>query len=188
VPAIPELTQPLSDGRVTLRLGAERDIPEVLIAHQDDPDLHVRLGMDGPPTGAQLGRTMEEAPARRSAGERVTLTILEPGSDVWRGWLVVHSIDWEHLRAELGIELAPQARGRGLARAALRLAARWVFDVWGFERVEMLTLPDNAPMLRAAEGAGFVTEGLLRSRSVERGRRVDDIMLSLLAGDPRGSR
>src|SRR6516225_8543725 len=46
MPPIPEFHEPLSDGQVVLRLAAERDIPEILIAYQDDPQLHVRLGED----------------------------------------------------------------------------------------------------------------------------------------------
>jgi RimJ/RimL family protein N-acetyltransferase len=180
MPAIPELSEPLTNGHVVLRLAAERDIPEVLIAHQDDRQLHVRLGGDRPPSGAELGRQMEDAPARRAAGTRVTLTILEPGSDECRGQLHVHHIDWDHARAELGIWVAPSARGKGLARDALRVAARWLFDSCGLERLALLTEPDNEPLLRAARAAGFAAEGVLRAHRRGRGPRVDCAVLSLL--------
>lgn len=153
--------------RVGLRLAAERDIPEVLIAHQDDPELYARLGLQRPPSGAELGRQIELAERERETGVRVRLTVVEPGSDECRGRISVHSIDWESGRAELGMWLAPQARGRGLAPAALRLAAGWLFDECGLERVELLTEPDNEPMLRAARAAGFVERGMRRRSDVE---------------------
>jgi RimJ/RimL family protein N-acetyltransferase len=143
-----------------LRFAAERDIPEILIAHQDDPQLHARLGLRRPPSGAELGRQMERAEDDRASGTRVGLTILEPGSDDCRGRISVHNIDWDRGCAELGIWLALQVRGRGLGRAALRLAARWLFEDCGLERIELLTEPDNEPMLRAAHGAGFIDEGM----------------------------
>ena len=39
--SFPLLTEPLTDGTVVLRDYAERDIPEILIAHQDDPRMHL---------------------------------------------------------------------------------------------------------------------------------------------------
>lgn len=173
MPSIPALEQPLVCERVGLRLAEERDIPEILIAHQDDPQLHARLGLKRPPSGAELGRQMELAARERETGVRARLTILEPGSDECRGRVSVHSIDWDSGRAELGIWLAPQVRGRGLATAALRLAAGWLFDQCGLERVQLLTEPDNEAMLRAARAAGFVECGMQRRLD------VDMIVLSL---------
>ena len=70
--------EPLTDGVVALRPAAERDIPEILIAYQDDPELHLRLGEERPPSGAELGRLAERAASGPRRRARVTLTILEP--------------------------------------------------------------------------------------------------------------
>ena len=70
MPAFPELTEPLHGERVALRYAAERDIPEILIAHQDDPELHVRLGLVRPPSGAELGRRIEGGAERPGGGDR----------------------------------------------------------------------------------------------------------------------
>jgi RimJ/RimL family protein N-acetyltransferase len=183
MPAIPELGQPLSDGTVCLRLATERDIPEILIAYQNDPQLHLRLGEQQPPSGAQLGRRAEQAAAARAAGTEVRLTIVEPGSDDLLGQIYAKDFNWVHRRAELGIWLAPEGRGRGLAPRSLRLAAGWLFDACGLERVHVLTHPDNEPMLGAARAAGFAYEGVLRGYELERGRQVDLSILSLLARD-----
>ncbi len=183
MPPIPELDQPLSDGRVALRDAAERDIPEVLIAHEDDPEMYARLGLLQPPSGAELGRQMEQSHAERAAGQRARLTILERGSDDCRGRVLVHNVEWESARAELGLWVAPQLRGRGLGPAALRLAAGWLFETCGLQRVQALTEPDNGPMLRAAAGAGFVNEGVLRGYHRARDGRRDMAMLSLLPSD-----
>jgi RimJ/RimL family protein N-acetyltransferase len=96
-------------------------------------------------------------------------------------------VDWENSRADLGLWVIPQARSKGLARGALRLTARWLFDTCGLARVQLLTEPDNEPMLRAAAGAGFVHEGLLRSYCRRRTTRHDMAIMSLLAADLRGS-
>jgi RimJ/RimL family protein N-acetyltransferase len=186
MPWLPELDEPLTDGTVSVRLGAERDIPEVLIAYQDDPELHLRMGEQRPPSGAELGRMSERAGADRTEGRAMTLTILAPGSDVCRGQINVHHVDLANARIELGIWLAPQARGQGLARRALTLVATWLLREGAFERVQLLTEPDNDLMLRAAEAAGFQREGVLRGFLRERGARVDAAVLSLVHGDLAG--
>jgi len=183
VPAFPDLSAPLRSAGAELRFCAERDIPEVLIAHQDDPQLHLRLGLERPPSAAELGRRSESDAALRHAGDAVRFTILAPGSDVCRGQLDVHRVEWEDRRAEAGIWVAPQVRGRGLAPAALRLAGAWLFDHCGLARLELLTEPENEAMIAAARRAGLTEDGVLHAYLRERGRRVDVAVLSLLPAD-----
>jgi len=186
MPSIPDLAERLGDGRVELRLAAERDIPEILIAHQDDRQLYDRLGLERPPSGAELGRAAELADAEREAGTRVELTILEPGSDDCRGRIVVHDLDWEQGQAELDVWLTPQLRGRGLGRGALKLAAQWLFVACGLRRLELLTETDNAAMMRAARAAGFVNEGVRRVYTDERGARVEEVAWALSSSAAAG--
>jgi ribosomal-protein-alanine N-acetyltransferase len=183
MPAIPELIQPLRDDEVEVRFAAERDIPEILIAYQQDPSLHVRLGVARPPSGAELGRRMEHAADERASGSGVWLTILQSGGQDCCGQIDVHAIDLVHARAELGMWITPAARGRGLGRRALGLAARWLLTACGLERVEIFTEPDNQAMIAAARGAGFVSEGILRAYTLERGTRVDNAVMSLIESD-----
>ncbi|MGB9182520.1 MAG: GNAT family protein [Solirubrobacteraceae bacterium] len=184
--SFPDLVSPLRSPHVELRFAAERDIPETLIAHQNDPLLYVRLGLERPPSGAELGRRSEREPDERASGSAVRFTILDPGSDECRGQLDVHRVDWDHLRAEAGIWVAPEHRGRGLATATLPLAGRWLFEACGLSRLELLTEPDNQAMLSAALRAGLTNEGVLRAYVRERGRRLDVTVLSLLPADLDG--
>ena len=183
MPSFPEPTPPLTGPTVALRLAAERDIPEILIAHQDDDQLYLRIGVRRPPSGAELGRRTEELPAEVAAGTGVWLTIVAAGADDCVGQIDVHTVDWDHARAELGIWVAPGLRGRGLGTAALRLVAPWLIRECGLERIQLITEPDNAPMRAAAAAAGFVEEGLLRGYTREHGRRVDVTVMSLITAD-----
>lgn len=159
MPEIPELNGRIGDDVVQLRAISEWDIPEILIAHQDDTRMHRRLGARKPPSGAQLGMEVERSDDERRAGRRVSLTLVEPGQDYCRGRIDVHAIDWEAGRAELGIWVAPKFRGHGFARRALRHAARWLFDVVGLGELVLVTESDNEPMRRAAAAAGFTDRG-----------------------------
>jgi RimJ/RimL family protein N-acetyltransferase len=190
----PELQAPLSDGTVSLRPSAERDIPEILIAGEDDRDLHLWMGNPRPPSGAELGRRAERAEHDRLSGRSIDLTILEAEDDTCVGQIEVHHVEWEHARAELGVWVAPARRGRGLARRARRLAGPWLLTEARLERLEILTRGENEPMIRAAEAAGFQLEGVLRGYyrafpgvppgpSLRPDGRVDMTVLSLVRRD-----
>jgi RimJ/RimL family protein N-acetyltransferase len=88
-------------------------------------------------------------------------------------------------RGEFGYLVASGARRRGVASRALRLYAGWAFDELGIERLEVLVQPDNEASLALAEAVGFQREGLLRSHTVMRGRRVDMVVLGMLRGELR---
>lgn len=186
MPPLPELREPLGGDAVSVRAGAERDIPEILIAYQDDPTLHLRMGQSRPPSGAELGRRSERAEADRVAGRRLTLTITEPGDDTCVGQLYVHGVDWDNLRAELGVWVASERRRRGLGSSALALVASWLLRDTPLERVQLLTEADNEPMIRSARAAGFSFEGVLRGYTRESGRRVDNAVLSMVKRDLAG--
>jgi RimJ/RimL family protein N-acetyltransferase len=183
MPSFPELSDALRGETVALRLAAERDIPEVLIAHQDDPDLHRRLGVARPPSGAELGRRVEAGPSARATGTTLWLTIVQAGADECIGQIDVHDVEWDHSRTQLGIWTAPAHRGRGVATEALRLVGGWLLGECGLARVQLVTEPDNTAMVAAARRAGFIEEGVLRGYLRERGRRVDVTMLSLVTAD-----
>ncbi len=126
MPAIPELPGPLGDGVIELRAIAEWDIPEILIAHQDDPELFRRLGLERPPTGAQLGSEVEHDHAQRAAGRSLKLTIVEAGGRDCRGRIEIQPIDWEAGSARLTAWVAPGARGRGYATRGVELVQAWL--------------------------------------------------------------
>jgi RimJ/RimL family protein N-acetyltransferase len=185
--AFPDLDAPITGQLIALRYGAERDIPEILIAHQDDPRLYARIGDERAPSGAELGRESELAEEYRAGLQAAELTIVELGADDCRGRISVRHVDPESARAGLRVWVAPQVRGRGYAREALVLAGRWLLGPCGFKRVEVMTETDNEPMQRAALAAGLVREGVLRGYWLDKRRgRLDAVSFSLLPADVSG--
>jgi RimJ/RimL family protein N-acetyltransferase len=133
MPSFPVPAGPLTDGVVALRLSAERDIPEVLIAYQDDPRLAGSLGERRPPSGAALGSRAEDAAVKLEAGRAVVFTILEADGDVCLGEVRVDEVDWRDRRARLTVWVAPASRGRGYAGRSARLARGWLSQSCGIE-------------------------------------------------------
>jgi ribosomal-protein-alanine N-acetyltransferase len=83
-------------------------------------------------------------------------------------------------RATAGYGVAPAERGRGIATQALVAVTAFAWanpELW---RVELYIEPWNLASVRTAENAGYEREGLLRSRQVIGGRRVDMLLYSAL--------
>ena len=135
MPSFPSLAGPPSDGVVALRLSEERDIPEILIAYQDDRLLPGALGEERPPSGAALGSRAERAAEDRRVGRALTLTILREGSDICVGEVRIGDVDWQTRKASVQVWLAPALRGQGVARRAHALALDWLGRECGLEGV-----------------------------------------------------
>jgi RimJ/RimL family protein N-acetyltransferase len=81
----------------------------------------------------------------------------------------------------IGYWVAREARGRGVATAALNALCRWAVDELDLQRLELVTDPENLASQRVAEKAGFQREGVMRSGlEYQDGRRRDSVLFSLL--------
>ncbi len=89
--------------------------------------------------------------------------------------------------AELGYWLVPAARGRGWMGAALRVVVDHAFDHdgVGLDRLLWHAYVGNWPSRRVAERAGFRVEGTIRAHGIQRGRRRDSWIGTLLRTDQR---
>jgi RimJ/RimL family protein N-acetyltransferase len=116
----------------------------------------------------------------RTSGEGLTFTIADTDG-AYLGSIVLFVKG--HDTAELAYVVAPEARGRGLARGAVTLLGDWAVGSLGIHRLQLCISPENAASLRVAEACGYREEGLLRDAFTVRGRRENVIMLSRLATD-----
>ena len=87
-------------------------------------------------------------------------------------------------RASISYTLAPSARGRGIATAALRAVCRWsLAHSRDLVRLELWIQPGNDASEKVAQRAGFQREGVLRSRLHFGGELRDVVSYSLLRDD-----
>jgi RimJ/RimL family protein N-acetyltransferase len=84
----------------------------------------------------------------------------------------------------IGIELRPEARGRGYGTEAQRLLAAYLFEHTNVNRVEASTDVANAPEQRSLEKAGYTREGVQRGSQFRRGAYHDLVTYSRLRADP----
>jgi len=94
------------------------------------------------------------------------------------GTIGLHLHEIAEGRATAGYAVAPRARGRGVAAAALTALTAFAWTLPDLHRVALHVEPWNAASLRTAERAGYAREGLLHSHTEIGGRRRDMVLLA----------
>jgi RimJ/RimL family protein N-acetyltransferase len=87
--------------------------------------------------------------------------------------------------AEVGFSVAPHARNRGYATAALATLAEWGIDALGLARIVWRARVGNDASRRVAEKAGFTYEGVARTAWRQRDDERDVWVASFVVGDRR---
>jgi RimJ/RimL family protein N-acetyltransferase len=176
---------PLEHGTIRLREWTDADVPAVAAACRE-PEIARWLDQVPQPYTERDARDYI-ASTRRGwrDGTISTFAIVDRASDEPLGSVSVHWLDAEQAVGEVGYWVTREARGRGVATAAVLLVSRWALEVCGLERLQLRADVLNAPSQRVAEKAGFRREGILRSArySPRQGRRVDFVIYSLLPGE-----
>jgi RimJ/RimL family protein N-acetyltransferase len=184
VPSLPVPEGLERDGVVLRRLRA-RDASPFACAFRDDPALGVLIGADEDPTEHGVRRFIARQPGLRARGEFLGLAVTDRTHKPFLGHVMLHTFAWRHRRAEIGYWLVPGARGGGKGRAAVSLLVDWAFATLALDRIEITTTPDNTAARALAEAIGFRAEGLMAGRNLERGRRVDVLLLARLRDGSR---
>jgi len=167
--------QPLSDGVVVLRPPGEQDLPAIKRGIAD-PDVVRWFGL--PEHSAH--ELLEVNRTRWNRGTGATFSICDQ-NDACQGHVWVNLADSR--RGSVGYWLLPEARGKGFATRSVQLVSRWALGELGLARLSLFIEPSNGRSKRVAERSGFVEEGVLRSYAEVDGRRVDNVVLSLVAAD-----
>ncbi len=148
----------VGDG-VTLRPWSDEDAA-VLVRGVGHPSA-ARWSPHPPPRTVEDGRRLLTRTRRRTLeGASLSWAVTESGAVV--GSLTLRSINRIDLWATASYWVLPEARGRGVAPRALRLASTHAVEVLGLHRVQLQHAVGNAASCRVAEKAGFTLEGTQR--------------------------
>src|SRR5262245_43808027 len=107
-------------------------------------------------------------------------SVVELATDELIGHASVWGIDLHHRLAHIGLALRPAVRGRGLAVDVVRALCQYGFTMHGLHRLQVDTLAENHPMIRAAARCGFVHEGTTRKSGWVEGEFVDEVIMGML--------
>jgi RimJ/RimL family protein N-acetyltransferase len=143
------------------------------------------------------------AAVRASGAEELAAEIARAESDpdafgvvvITEAGTAVGAATWERVNrrsriaAVSGVALDPEARGRGVAGAALVLLVDELLDRRGFHRIQLEVYGFNTHAASFFERAGFVREGVRRRAYWRNDAWVDGILFGLVAEDrPVGRR
>jgi RimJ/RimL family protein N-acetyltransferase len=128
-------------------------------------------------------RWLERQRGRLAEGRGYSFAIADPRTDEALGQVGLWLAGLDAGRLAAGYGVAPSARGRGVAAAALRLLTTFAWSIPAAHRVELYVEPWNVGSVRTAERAGYRREGLLRGHQVIGGERRDMLLYARLRTD-----
>jgi RimJ/RimL family protein N-acetyltransferase len=173
---VPELA---GDG-FRLRAVREDDAPRI---HEGTAEPTTERWLGHKPAPYSLDHAHAYVQRRReleAAGQCVTWAIADPDDDRLLG--TVLWFDWTPgVHCELGWWLHPDARGRGLAAKAARLATDHVFETLGVRRVTAQIAAENTDSRRVAEAVGFGQYAVERLGAQTRAGWVDMALYDVTA-------
>jgi aminoglycoside 6'-N-acetyltransferase len=115
-----------------------------------------------------------------------TSFVIEVDGAVVGGLQVAEEDTPDYRHAGIDLFLATDHQGRGLGPEAIRLAARYLFEVRGHHRLTIDPAAENLRAIHAYERVGFRPVGIMRQ--YERGRDGtwhDGLLMDLLIGEMR---
>jgi RimJ/RimL family protein N-acetyltransferase len=171
---------PLDDGVIALRPFLDEDVPE-LVEALADPEVSRWTTIPFPYSEEDGRAWVKLADELWRKGAETSFAVTEAATGRLVGGI---GMGVRAGNGTFGYWIREDARGRGLAPAALRLLCRWAVDEVGLARLQLMTIPGNTSSERVAEKLGFQREGLLRRYFAQRDNRVDVWMWSLLPDDP----
>jgi RimJ/RimL family protein N-acetyltransferase len=115
--------------------------------------------------------------------EEFGFAIIDVQDGSFLGSIGLNQLNPTHQFANVGYWVRVSQAGRGVASAAVLLAARFAFEKLELRRLEFVIPMGNIASQRVAQKAGAKFEGILRSRVALGGHCHDAVMFSLVAAD-----
>ena len=173
----------LLDDKVLLRPWTEQDLPAVEQA-SGDPYIVATTSVPSPYTLAAGREWLERQRLRVTEGAGLPFCIADSRTDEALGFIGLWLRNRVLGRVHFGYWVVPQARGRGVTSAALRLLSSWACENLAVVRLELWMELWNIASQRVAERAGFMCEGVLHSY-VEIEGTYRDVFMYARVVDPK---
>ncbi|WP_380170649.1 GNAT family N-acetyltransferase [Kineococcus sp. DHX-1] len=181
-PDLPPVPDRLPAGPVVLRPFRDGDVA-MAVDLATDPYVPLTGSLPAHADADQALAWVRRQQGRVAEGVGYALAIADRDSDEALGQIGLWSRALDEGRLAVGYAVAPSARGRGVAAAALTALTSFAWTVPGAHRVELVVEPWNEASIRTAERAGYRREGLLRSYRDIGGRRRDLLLFARVRGD-----
>lgn len=115
--------------------------------------------------------------------EHYPFAILDATDGTFLGGIGINHIVRLNQLGNIGYWVRSSRTRRGIAAAAVKLAAAYAFGPLGLTRLEIVCVPGNRPSQRVAEKVGARFEAVCRNRVVMHGGPCDAALYGLTPGD-----
>lgn len=189
-PRTPWIEVPRIEGvDVVLRAHAEHDIERAREACSDERTAYWLGSLPDPYTREVAEAYVRLRPEEMATGTALHWAVADPASDELLGSVSIMDLT-SPSGPEVGYWAHPDARGRGVMTAAVRLAVRHAFidevdGGLGLEKLRLVCAVDNTASRRVAEQNGFREGGTERLGTLCRDGRHDTVIYDLLRGEVR---
>ena len=165
-----------------LREFSDRDVA-MIMEMSTDPYIPLIGSLPADASRQQAHEFIGRQRGRLAEGAGFSFAIAEAGTDRAVGTIGLWLRQLAAGRATAGYCVAPSARGRGIAGAALTALTSFAWTVPGLHRVQLHIEPWNTGSVKAAEQAGYTREGLMRDHQEIGGQRRDMLLYATLRKD-----
>jgi RimJ/RimL family protein N-acetyltransferase len=173
----------LTLSRLVLRPWAPSDVAEVSRA-LSDPDI-ARWSPPGDPITLAAAEHWVLRRSDATDTTRACWAVTDRSTGGLVGSVALNRIDAAAEGASIGYWTLPEARGHGVAAAAVRAATEWAFSSLALHRIELCHAVENEASCRVAVKASYPCEGTLRdSMRYSDGKWHDEHLHARLATDP----
>ncbi|MGD0862191.1 MAG: GNAT family N-acetyltransferase [Candidatus Limnocylindrales bacterium] len=173
---------PLGDGVICLRAFRAGDAPAIAAACQDGEIRRWVPMLPVPYTEADARAFILMTLQAWHDGTGCEFAVVDAHDDGLLGAAGLH-LGPNRRRRAIGYWVAPGMRRRGIASRAVRLLARWAFERFDTQRLELWTLPGNIASQAVAEKCGFRYEGLVRNWALGRDDNPLDVVMFVMTPD-----
>ncbi|MGH4138762.1 GNAT family N-acetyltransferase [Clostridium sp.] len=99
------------------------------------------------------------------------------------GYCCLGSFNDDSRRSEIGYGFNRDEWNKGYATEAITVLVKFGFDIMNLNRIEATVTLGNGASVKALKKANFLQEGIVRERSVMKGKFEDDVILAIIRKD-----
>lgn len=115
--------------------------------------------------------------------EEITWGVAKKSDNKIIGYCNLGSFNDESLRGEIGYGFNRNEWNKGYATEAIKAIVKFGFEVIDFNRIEATVTLGNDASVKALKKANFIQEGIVRERTIMKGKFEDDVILAILRKD-----
>ena len=117
--------------------------------------------------------------------EEITWGVARKKDNKIIGYCNLGDFDDESRRSEIGYGFNRDEWNKGYATEAIKTLVKFGFEVMCLHRIEAVVTFGNDASVKALKKANFTQEGIVRERTIMKGKFEDDVILGILEKDYR---